>query len=283
MDVRMFRFSEEKRNLVAFVSLTKENHQVCNNAVILVPGLTDGVLSMNYTELLSSELSKIDFSVVQVNLSSSFNQFGFSNLKNDCDELTQLMKVLKAKFRFQKIVFLGHSTGAQDALYYVRYSEAASLVDAIVLQGAVSDREIIPFEDNAASMLDEAKKLRQEGKEDAFLSNRMFDEAPITASRFLSLAGRLTDDDMFSVDLSEEELKPILSPVKVPISLCFSADDEYVHDKVAQKVLAEKMVSILKKNCEKVDCKYFSGNHGLSKPEYYQPFVEYICDFVKSV
>ena len=278
----MFRFSDDKSNLVSFVSLTKDDHEVCNNAVVLVPGLTDGVMSMKYTQLLSIELLKIDFSVVQVNLSSSFNQFGFSDLKTDCDELTQLMKFIKEKLNFNKIVFLGHSTGTQDALYFVRHSEASSLVDAIVLQAAVSDRESIHLEPNAAEMLDEAKKLKQEGKEDAFLTCKLAG-APITVSRFLSLAGRLTDDDMFSVDLSREELTPILSPVKVPISLCFSANDQYVIDKDAQRGVAEKMVQILKKNSPKVDCKYFPGDHGLTKPEHFKPFVEHVCDFVQIV
>ena len=54
-------------------------------------------------------------------------------------------------------------------------------------------------------------------------------------SRLLSLAGRLTEDDMFSTDLTEEELDPILNSVKIPIQLCFSENDEYVPDISAQK------------------------------------------------
>jgi len=43
---------------------------------------------------------------------------------------------------------------------------------------------------------------------------------------------------MFSVDLREDELEPILTPVRVPILLCFSEHDEYVPDKVGQKAFA---------------------------------------------
>ena len=62
-------------------------------------------------------------------------------------------------------------------------------------------------------MLKEAQALKEEGKEDAFLSEKLFG-APLTAYRFLSLAGRLTDDDMFSVDLMKEGLETILSPMR---------------------------------------------------------------------
>jgi len=117
------------------------------------------------------------------------------------------------------------------------------------------------------SLLPPVFSITIEGKEDALLTEKLFG-APITAYRFLSLAGRLTDDDMFSVDLREDELEPILTPVRVPILLCFSERDEYVPDKVGQKAFALRMIKVLKKNSSRVECRYFSGDHGLSKLEY---------------
>ena len=278
----MFHYSEEDKNLVGFVSLN-ENRMVCSNALILVVGLTDGFMSLNYTEHLSSELIKINYSLVQVNLSSSFLQFGFNSLKSDCAELTKLVKKIKQLYRFQRVAMLGHSTGAQDALYFARHGEAADSLDAIIFQGAVSDRDYLPaMEEETPQMLKEAKKLKEEGKEDALLTEKLFG-APITAYRFLSLAGRLTDDDMFSVDLREDELEPILTPVRVPILLCFSERDEYVPDKVGQKAFALRMIKVLKKNSPRVECRYFSGDHGLSKLEYYKPFVNCLCEFLSSL
>ena len=56
-------------------------------------------------------------------------------------------------------------------------------------------------------MLKEAQALKEEEKEDAFLSEKLLG-APLTAYRFLSLAGRLT------MDLMKDGLETILSPMR---------------------------------------------------------------------
>ena len=40
------------------------------------------------------------------------------------------------------------------------------------------------------------------------------------------------------------------------------------------------MVKILKKKSPRVECRYFTGGHGLSKLEYHEPFVECVCGFL---
>ena len=280
MDGQMFRYSAEDKNLIGFVSLASSK-TVCSNALILVPGLTDGLMSMNYTEHLSKELIAINCSLVQVNLSSSFYQFGISSLQNDSKELTQLIKYIKDEYNFQKIVFLGNSTGTQDALWFAKHSEAYKLIDGFILQAPISDRDIMAEMDSTPRMLEEARKLRAAGRPDALLSKK-FEGAPITAYRYLSLAERLGDDDMFSVDLNTEELKSILPKVQVPIALCYSAEDECVPNMEGLRETAKRLRAILEETSPKVDVKYFSGDHGLSKPEYYLPFVEYVCHFVST-
>lgn len=101
--------------------------------------------------------------------------------------------------------------------------------------------------------------------------------------RLLSLTGRLTDDDMFSTDLTEEELDPILNSVKVPIQLCYSENDEYVPDMPAQKEFAKRMVKVLKKYSNRVECSYFAGNHGLSEKNFYEPFVKNVVRFLSTL
>ena len=101
--------------------------------------------------------------------------------------------------------------------------------------------------------------------------------------RFLSLAGRLTDDDMFSTDLTEEELDPILQCITIPIRLCYSEQDEHVPDHDTLKKLAERTVNVLKKYTDRVELKYYTGNHGLSEPQYYDRFIEDVVKFVTSV
>ena len=277
----MFRYCAEDKNLIGFVSLTS-SRTACSNAVILVPGLTDGFMSMNYTEHLSKELHAINFSLVQVNLSSSFYQFGISSLQNDSKELIQLVKYVKNEYNFQKIVILGSSTGTQDALWFAKHSEACKLIDGFILQAPISDRDVMTEMDSTPNMLEEARKLRTGGRLDALLSER-FEGAPITAYRYLSLAERLGDDDMFSVDLTTEELRSIIPKVQVPIALCYSAEDEYVANKEGLREMAKRLRTILEETSPMVDLKYFSGDHGLSKPEYYLPFIEYVCHFVSTL
>ena len=278
----MFRFSATKTNLVAFVTLNKDR-SVCKNALILIPGLTEGFMSMAYTKRLSEEMLVIDCSLVQINLSSSFNQFGFSSLERDCLELTELLRALKERFAFSRVAILGHSTGAQDTVYYLRYGELASTVDAAILQGAVSDRDSLITEHYTPSMLEEATALKAAGNENRIMS-QLYADAPITASRFLSLVGRLTPDDMFSVDLDDTELVAILGQVRVPILLCFSAGDEYVPDKDAQRRFADRMVNVLTRhNPCTVQMEYFEGNHGLSDVKFYAPFVTSVVTFLSQV
>lgn len=63
----------------------------------------------------------------------------------------------------------------------------------------------------------------------------------VTAYRFDSLTGRMTDDDMFSSDLSDEELRAKLGHVAVPTLLAMSLDDEYVPRSVDPAALSKRM------------------------------------------
>jgi len=52
---------------------------------------------------------------------------------------------------------------------------------------------------------------------------------PITYERYASLSGRMTADDMFSSDLTQDELGDILGHLSgVPCLWVFGGDDEYV-------------------------------------------------------
>ena len=275
----MFHYSIEDKNLIGFVS-HGDSRTVCSNAVIFIPGLRGGFLCTTYMEHLSKELTAKNFSLVQVNLSSAFYQFGVSSLQKDCTELTQLVKYIKDEYKFQKVVMLGYSTGTQDALWFAKHSEASQMINGFILQSPVSDRDYITVkEDNTPRLLEEARRLRAVGKIDALMPE-MFWGAPITAYRYLSLAERLGDDDMFSVDLTVEELKSIIPKVQVPIVLCYSTEDECVPNMEGLREMAQKLKAILNETSPRVDVKYFSGDHGLSKPENYLPFVKYVCDFV---
>lgn len=181
----LVRVCEENPNLVCFVSLNEEQ-KVCRNALVLVCGIGEGFMTLEYTEKLSQALLAVNYSLVMINLSSSWYQFGFRSLASDCEELEKHLTFLKTRFEFEKFALLGHSTGAQDALYFMRHAkpDVTCLVNGIILQGGVSDREAMtlePFASLVPPMLDEAKK----NKGDAILSDRLLG-APITAYRYVS-------------------------------------------------------------------------------------------------
>lgn len=271
--------------LLAFVSTQLQSSStgstpgVCSNAVILIPGLTDGIMSMCYTQQLNTALLSIDYSLVQINISSSFYQFGFQSLEQDKKDIAAIVKYLKNEYKFNKIILCGHSTGCQDILFLLRYGNISSLIDGVVLQGGVSDRDgIMGLMAEAPEMLSEARELERAGKVDHFLTLKHCN-APITAARFLSLAGRLTDDDMFSIDLTEEELAPILNCVKVPILLVYSGKDEYVPDIEGQRVFANRMVKVLKESSPLVELEYIEeADHGLSTGS--DAFVKLMINFI---
>ena len=271
--------------LLSFVSVlppsnaTATGPNVCSNALVLIPGLTDGIMSMCYTKSLNSALLSINYSLVQLNLSSSFYQFGFHDLEQDKKDIQDIIKFLKREYKFDKIILCGHSTGCQDVLYLLRYGEVSSLIDGVILQAGVSDRDDIFNTEDSPAMLAEAEKLKSENKVDHFLTYKHCG-APITASRFLSLAGRLTKDDMFSVDLTKEELAPILQSVRVPILIVYSSEDEYVPDKKGQRAFADRMVEVLKSTSPSVQLEYIEGaDHGLSTGG--EAFVQLVTDFIK--
>ena len=183
---RLLRVCKENPNLVAFVALGVDQ-KPARNALVLIPGLTDGFMALAYTEPLSRALLAIDYSLVMVNLSSSWSQFGFRSLQTDCEEVEKHVTFLKAQFGFDHIALLGHSTGAQDALYLMRHGkpDITCHVNCIILQGAVSDREALDAEFGATEVLqikEEAEKLKSEGKGELMLSEKLFG-APINANR----------------------------------------------------------------------------------------------------
>ena len=180
----LLRYGEET-SLVAFITHSADRKR-CSNALVLVVGLGDGFLSLNYSAALSKHLRAADYDLVLVNLSSSWGQFGFRSLASDACDLGKLVVFLRT-LDFVKIVLMGHSTGAQDVLYFLRHAgpEKTSVVNGVVLQGAVSDRECLLhlMAEETTPLIEEAKALAASGKEDAILSRRLLD-APITAYRF---------------------------------------------------------------------------------------------------
>lgn len=256
----LFRYHPKKK-LVAFESLDIRQQLQGSSSLspplqgylIFIGGMTDGLIACPYVPSLSSSIRSLGWRCVQVELSSSRLGFGVSSLLEDVEELDCLVKALQTRYKqeelvarqqptdgvgsrpacsaFPKIVLMGHSTGCQDAVYYLQHGRYKASVCGVILQAPVSDRE--------ASTLD----VEQSGREKylaqalALVANGQGEEmlpratlfAPICAERYVSLEKRLGDDDMFSSDLTDRELKQQMghSQHSSALLLC-SAKDEYV-------------------------------------------------------
>ena len=73
-------------NLVAF-----ESDPDCPNKCILLGGLSDGLIPTPYVKELEQEAKRVNWSLVQPILSSSYLGFGSGDLNRDSSELTLLL------------------------------------------------------------------------------------------------------------------------------------------------------------------------------------------------
>ncbi|XP_066396962.1 UPF0613 protein PB24D3.06c-like [Miscanthus floridulus] len=249
-----------------------------NHQVIFIGGLTDGLLATDYLEPLSLALEVEKWSLVQPLLSSSYTGYGISSLEQDALELDQLISYLINKENSEGVILLGHSTGCQDIVHYMRTNFACSkVVSGVILQAPVSDREYRATLPETAEMIDLAAKMISEGRGMDLMPREANPDAPITAYRYHSLCSYMGDDDMFSSDLSEDQLRQRLGHMSTTqCQVIFSMGDEYVPEYVDKEALVDRLCRALG-GAEKVEIEW--GNHALSNRV--QEAVRAIVDFVK--
>ncbi|XP_027192911.1 UPF0613 protein PB24D3.06c isoform X2 [Cicer arietinum] len=176
--------------------------------VIFIGGLTDGFLATAYLEPLAIALDRENWSLVQFLMSSSYSGYGTSSLQQDAKDLDQLINHLINKEDSEGVALLGHSTGCQDIVHYMRTNFACSrAVRAAILQAPVSDREYQSTLPQTAAMIDLAAKMISEGQGSELMPREADPSAPISAYRYHSLCAYNGDDDLFSSDLSDDQLR----------------------------------------------------------------------------
>eukprot|EP00798_Chlamydomonas_sp_ICE-L_P016718 gene16718-22987_t len=113
-------------------------------------------------------------------------------------------------------------------------------------------------------------------------------EVPITVARFASLGGKCTSDDLFSADLSDDELRKQLNSlmehedaVRVASLWAFSGADECVPSdgSVDQAQLGGRLIQLVGQECAQL-LVVGDANHNLSSSETHQSlFVEGVISF----
>lgn len=179
----LFTYDEENR-LTAFE--TGPIHST--ETIVFIGGLGDGFNAVPYLLPLVEKLSSLNWSLVQVQLSSSFGGYGTTNLQRDTEELDSLITFLREKRGKSKIIFLGHSTGSQDCYWHNKNGKSS--IAGYILQAPLSDREFFQTDiTNFQHYLDLSIKFRNEGKGNELLPVDAFSN-PISADRFFSLCAK---------------------------------------------------------------------------------------------
>ncbi|KAL3428077.1 esterase lipase [Phlyctema vagabunda] len=262
------------KSLVAFEHFPNSVDSHSNNVIIFVGGLSDGLLTVPYASTIADHLPP-SWSLAQVLLSSSYSGWGTSSLEKDVAEISAAVSYFR-KIKDGKIVLLGHSTGCQDALRYLTGPghETRAPIDAAIIQAPVSDREALvsildPSVYRESCVVAEAMVASGNGEE--ILPSREtqgFFPAPVSARRWLSLASphHDGDDDYFSTDLTDEQLKKTFGslPSTVPFLILFSGSDEYVGPEVDKAALVKRWIGVVKESGGNVDEEYSGVVEGAS-------------------
>eukprot|EP00934_Nitzschia_sp_Nitz4_P002633 Nitzschia sp. Nitz4//scaffold93_size78505//16056//17033//NITZ4_005414-RA/size78505-processed-gene-0.83-mRNA-1//1//CDS//3329560270//2623//frame0 len=286
-----------------------ETNPACPNKCILIGGLSDGMLPVPYTQVLADACKENGWSLVQPILSSSYLGFGNGSLDRDAQEMQECLKFLVDYRQAQRFSIIGHSTGCQDAIHFLKGAinkeeeggiEGTALANLfqrlvlVALQAPVSDREASGGE-GLEEMLQTASNLVQAGKGQEMMPRAAF-WAPITAQRFLDLHERGGADDYFSSDYSDQELMDRLGHVgrfAVDFSKTFrvlvgySGSDEFVPASVDSRMLMGRLVQAMNTHSPPdkpvAEGLYLvTGNHNLlTGPEDGATFVNKIMEMLK--
>jgi len=167
-----------------------------------------------------------------------------------------LMDYLVCHHSAERFALVGHSTGCQNSIHFLKYGrrDVVDRMKVVALQAPVSDRESLtlsPGSNHSAEHLIHAKSLISQKKGNEMMPRSAF-WAPITASRYVSLFDIGGDDDYFSSDFTNEELAERLGHVGdvgkesgLRLLAAFSKKDEYVPESVERDVLLERLVSAM--------------------------------------
>lgn len=256
--------------------------------LIFVGGMGDGLLTVPYIPVLVDKLATLNWSLVQIQLDSSFKGWGTSSLADDIEGIRSLVDYLKSEQggSREKIVLMGHSTGSQDTIHYLL--NHGDTIDAGIMQGSVSDRESFALEIDPQAqerLNSEAQQLLSGGRGDELLPAefaRRADKTPITAYRWCSIMVPGGDDDYFSSDLAEETISSTFGKLNKPFLVAYSEADEFVPQSVDKHALLGKWENHSNPKCWSKNSGLIPGaSHNVKQKEPQEYLCNMVSEFIK--
>eukprot|EP00037_Helgoeca_nana_P012034 m.108479 g.108479 ORF g.108479 m.108479 type:complete len:344 (+) comp21218_c0_seq1:160-1191(+) len=278
--------------MVAF--LATPSTQARRGVVVLVPGLTDGLLCpRSYAADLAKAAVAGGWAFVQPVLSSSYLGYGTASLDTDVDELDTLLDSPQLA-NDAAVVLVGHSTGCQDAVHYLKLGRHRQRVKCVILQAPCSDREAMIAEATSNGSLPQlnqsiaaAEASVADGDGDQLMprSTPGTYGSPITAERFHSLSGRMTVDDMFSSDLTDVELATKLGhigDVECKLHVVYSGSDEFQPSHIDKPAHAARLCAASRS--PQASWAIIEGaSHALDHPDHAAKFVALAADAISTL
>ncbi|CAO3615380.1 unnamed protein product [Cunninghamella blakesleeana] len=277
MELKGRLFTYEEKRLTAFESGALES----NKTIVFVGGLGDGYNAVTYLSLLNEKIEQRGYSLIQIQMTSSYVGYGNVSLSDDANELDDLIAYLKQNKKKEYIYLLGHSTGCQDCYWHNKYGKYSNDVTGYILQAPVSDREYgMSLISDFSQQVDYAKKMIDEGKGAEYLP-KSISENPITAYRFYSLGAYRGHDDVFSTDLSDDDLRDLYENLQRPMMLLHGEDDECYGSSVPKLDILKRIQSfcptVLK--IAVID----KADHSISHPLSQTIFIDLVIEFISSL
>ncbi|KAK4172031.1 hypothetical protein QBC36DRAFT_364109 [Triangularia setosa] len=257
------------------------------NALVFIHGLTAGPHTTDLTHLQAALPS--EYSIWELRMRSSYSGWGYSSLDNDVRDLSQLVRYLREDLKKPRIVFMGASTGCQDALEYNNHPGQLPRVDGYILTSPVSDREAATAlwsSEALAGSLVVAKELINQGKQYATMPKVYipFFETPITAARWWSFAAVGGAEDYFASDLSDDILATKFGRVEKPLLILPAEKDEMVPGSVDRQLLLDRWTVTAPKGIFSELSGFIPGaDHVVSSPEAQKWLAERVAKFLTGV
>ncbi|KAI5149153.1 hypothetical protein ENBRE01_0727 [Enteropsectra breve] len=232
-------------------SIAFDNGVESKMCIILIGGLGDNIASLPYSGKLNELCLENGIRLIIPQLRSQ-PEYMLHPIEDDIEDIEDLMKHVQ-----EKALLIGHSTGCQDILLYLKSTSFREKVAGAVLQAPVSDTEANDCSGTEDLMETTEKYLLENG------------EVWLT-ERFTSLLKKYGKEDLFSSYLENEAFEQWKSYTKILTVL--SEKDEFAKMLLTEKFKLMGDVKVIK-----------DADHSISGREAQETFIKHVKDFISEL